>query len=176
MNLGYEQDFGYGWKFTFDALYSKGLNNVYFRNLAIEQTGVTYAVSEAAANDINTAPYYSSRGDYSTIIALENTNKGYSYSLSGQIEKRFDFGLDLMAAYTFGHSYSVNDGTSSVANSNWENYFSVDPNDVVLSHSLFDRPHKIMAAITYTTPRYAAGRLQTSVSLTYSGTSGQRYS
>ena len=176
VNLGYEQDFGYGWKFTFDALYSKGLNNVYFRNLAIEQTGVTYAVSEAAANDINTAPYYSSRGDYSTIIALENTNKGYSYSLSGQIEKRFDFGLDLMAAYTFGHSYSVNDGTSSVAKSNWENYFSVDPNDVVLSHSLFDRPHKIMAAITYTTPRYAAGRLQTSVSLTYTGTSGQRYS
>ena len=96
--------------------------------------------------------------------------------MSGQIEKRFDFGLDLMAAYTFGHSYSVNDGTSSVAKSNWENYFSVDPNDVVLSHSLFDRPHKIMAAITYTTPRYAAGRLQTSVSLTYTGTSGQRYS
>ena len=176
VNLGYDQDFGYGWKFTFDALYSKGLNNVYFRNLAIEQTGVTYAVSAAAANEINTAPYYSSKGDYSTIIALENTNKGYSYSLSGQIEKNFDFGLNLMASYTFGHSYSVNDGSSSVAKSNWENYFSVDPNDVVLSHSLFDRPHKVMAAITYTTPRYAGGRLQTSVSLTYNGTSGQRYS
>ena len=177
VNLGYEQVFGQGWKFTFDALYSKGINNVFFENLALVDNGhKTYAVNAAAANAGNVAPYYSVDGTYDTVIALRNTNKGYSYSLSGQIEKSFDFGLDLMAAYTFGHSYSVNDGTSSVASSNWKYNYAVDSNSPELSHSLFDRPHKVMAAVTYTTPAYARGRLQTTVSLRYNGLSGQRYS
>ncbi len=51
---------------------------------------------------------------YYAIVALENTNKGYTYSLSGQLQKHFDFGLDLMASYTFGHAYAVNDGKDMV--------------------------------------------------------------
>ena len=177
VNLGYEQIFGEGWKFTFDALYSKGINNVFFKNLALTDGGAkTYAVNAASENASNVATYYAEDESYETVIALMNTNKGYSYSLSGQIEKSFDFGLYLMASYTFGHSYSVNDGTSSVASSNWKFNYAVNSNDPSLSHSLFDRPHKVMAAISYTTPKYAGGRLQTSVSLTYNGTSGQRYS
>lgn len=115
VNLGYDQEFGQGWKFTFDALYSKTFNNVFFENLA------------------------------------------------------------LMAAYTFGHSYSVNDGTSSVALSCWQYNYSVDTNSPELSHSLFDRPHKVMASVSYTSPVYSGG-LRTSVSLMYEGGSGQRYS
>lgn len=175
VNLGYEQEFGQGWKFTFDALYSKTFNNVFFENLALSKTGTVYAVSPSAANESNVAPYYSVDGTYQAVVALKNTNKGYTYSLSGKIEKSFDFGLDLMASYTFGHAYSVNDGTSSVALSNWQYNYSVDTNSPELSHSLFDRPHKVMAAISYTTPMYANG-LQTSISLTYNGGSGQRFS
>lgn len=175
VNLGYEQEFGQGWKFTFDALYSKTFNNVFFENLALSKTGTVYAVSPSAANESNVAPYYSVDGTYQAVVALKNTNKGYTYSLSGKIEKSFDFGLDLMASYTFGHAYSVNDGTSSVALSNWQYNYSVDTNSPELSHSLFDRPHKVMASISYTTPMYANG-LQTSISLTYNGGSGQRFS
>ena len=175
VNLGYEQEFGQGWKFTFDALYSKTFNNVFFENLALSKTGTVYAVSPSAANESNVAPYYSVDGTYQAVVALKNTNKGYTYSLSGKIEKSFDFGLDIMASYTFGHAYSVNDGTSSVALSNWQYNYSVDTNSPELSHSLFDRPHKVMAAISYTTPMYANG-LQTSISLTYNGGSGQRFS
>lgn len=176
-NLGYEQIFGQGWKFTFDALYSKGLNNVFFENLALVDTGAkVYAVSEAAANAGNVATYYTVDGTYSTVIALKNTDKGYSYSFSGQLEKSFAFGLDLMAAYTFGHSYSVNDGTSSVAASNWNSNYAVNSNEPELSYSLFDRPHKVAAVAAYTSPVYAGGRLRTTVSLTYNGISGQRYS
>lgn len=174
LNLGYEQDFGHGWKFTFDALYSKGFNNVFFKNLALTENGaVTYAVD---ADCPKVAKNYAIDETYSTVVALMNTNKGYSYSFSGQIEKHFNFGLDLMAAYTFGHSYSVHDGTSSVALSNWKYNYAVNPNDEELSYSVYDRPHKVVAVVSYTTPKYAAGRLQTSVSLTYNGLSGQRYS
>ena len=178
LNLGYEQDFGYGWKFTFDALYSKGFNNVYFKNLAVtERDNVVYAVGPDVPGKTATLyDYVDADSPYTTVVGLANTNKGFSYSLSAQIEKSFAFGLDLMASYTFGHSYSANDGLSSTAMSSWQYNYSVNSNDPELSFSSFDRPHKVMAVVSYTTPKYAAGRLQTSVSLTYNGISGRRYS
>ncbi len=175
-NIGFDYVFAQGWKFKFDALYSKTLNNVFFKNLAITSENDVYGVNAtaAAANPASAAPYFTINKDYYAIVALENTNKGYTYSLSGQIEKSFDWGLNLMASYTFGHSYSVNDGTSSVAYSNWKYNYSVNTNAPELSFSSFDRPHKVMAMVSYTTPLFAKG-LQTNVTLTYEGASGQRY-
>lgn len=177
-NLGFEQDFGQGWKFTFDGLYSKNLNNVFFRNLALSnpEGHVVYAVSPEYDGTNQTAPFYTVDKTYSAVVNLDNTNKGYSYSLSGKIEKSFSFGLNLMASYTFGHSFSVNDGTSSVAYSNWKYNYSVDTNVPELSYSMFDRPHKVNAVISYTSPKYAGNRMQTTVALSYEGISGQRYS
>ena len=177
-NLAIEQTFGDGWKFTVDGLFSKTLNNVFFRNLAIKKENVVYGVNADAAksNPAAVAPYYTAiTKDYSAIVALENTNRGYTYSVSGQLEKHFDFGLDLMASYTYGHSYSVNDGTSSVAYSNWKYNYSLDTNTDELSFSAFDRPHKVMAVASYTTPKYLNG-LQTTIALSYEGQSGGRYS
>ena len=177
VNLGFEQSFANGWKFTFDGLFSKTLNNVFFKNLALKQTSHVYAVNAAAANENNTAPYYSTEDvPYSAVIALLNTNRGYTYSLSGKLEKHFDFGLDLMAAYTFGHAYSVNDATSSVALSNWQTNPSVDTNNPELSYSLFDKPHQLMGVASYRTPTYLGGRLRSTFTLSYQGGSGQRYS
>lgn len=176
-NLGVDQHFEGGWKLTFDALYSKTLNNVFFKNLAITSNNVVYGVNAEAAksNPDAVAPYYTINKDYYAIVDLANTNKGYTYSLSAKVEKSFNFGLNFMAAYTFGHSYSVNDGTSSVAYSNWKYNYSVDTNAPELSFSMFDRPHKVMGVLTYVSPKYAKG-LQTTISVTYDGQSGQRYS
>jgi hypothetical protein len=174
VNLGLDKEFEGGWKFTLDALYSKTMNNVFFKNLAITSNHKVYAVGP---NVEASAPYYTiDSGKYYAIVALANTNKGYTYSISGKVEKSFDFGLNLMAAYTYGHSYSLNDGTSSVAYSNWKYNYSIDTNSPdELSYSLFDRPHKINLMANYSTPYYAGGRMKTSFALTYEIQSGQRY-
>lgn len=182
-NLAWEQVLPWKTKLTLEALYSRALNAVWFENLALSRQGTVYAVPGVEAS---AAPYYSSNqssptsdgGTYraNSVINLTNVNKGHSYSFSAQLEKEFDFGLSLSASYTFGHSYSVNDGTSSVATSNWGYYYSVDPNDKALSYSIFDIPHKVMAQATYDSKRYAGGRMQTHVSLVYNGFSGSRYS
>jgi hypothetical protein len=96
--------------------------------------------------------------------------------LSAKLDKSFDFGLDLMASYTFSHSYSVNDGLSSQAISNWQLYPRTDPNKQELSYSIFDMPHRVMLQAGYNSKRYGNGRWQSHVSLTYNGTSGHRYS
>ncbi|MGN0195923.1 MAG: TonB-dependent receptor, partial [Candidatus Cryptobacteroides sp.] len=187
-NIGFEQTWAGGWKLTIDALFSKTLNNVFFQNLAVEEsgkyvygaTGASAYNSDGTVNTDKVAPYFTSIPTddgcaYSAIVALGNTNKGYSYSASVQLQKSFSFGLDVMAAYTFGHSYSVNDGTSSVAYSNWKYNYSVNTNSPELSHSLFDKPHKIIGMISYNSPVYGK-RFATNVSLTYEGGSGQRFS
>ena len=66
--------------------------------------------------------------NYYSIVNLRNTNKGYTYAFSASLAKNFDFGLDMSASYTFGRSKSVNDGTTSVAYSNWKYNYSRDTN------------------------------------------------
>lgn len=175
-NLALERRLPADIKMTLEGLYSKTLNNVYFENLALTDNGAkVYAVSSRVP--ASAATYYSNdAGDYYSIINLRNTNKGYSYTLSAKFEKSFAFGLDLMAAYTFGHAYSVNDGISSIASSNWKNNYAVHTNSPILSHASFDTPHRVIASASYVTPRYLNGRMATTVSLIYNGFSGGRYS
>jgi hypothetical protein len=113
---------------------------------------------------------------YYTIINTKNTNKGYTGSVSATVEKHFNFGLDLLASYTYAQSKSVNDGTSSVAYSNWKYNYAWDSNNPKLTYSSFDQPHRVLFTANYTSPKYAGGYLQTIVGLTYNGYNGQRYS
>ena len=175
-NLALEQTLPYDVKMTLEGLYSKTMNNVWFENLALIDNGKkVYAVSADNANSATT--YFSTNaGSYNAIINLKNTNKGYTYSLSAKLEKSFKFGLDLMGSYTFGHAYSVNDGTSSVALSNWQYNYAKNPNDAnELSYSVFDIPNRVLAQATYTTPKYFNGRFATVASVIYNGSNGMRY-
>ena len=178
-NIGFEHDFGAGWNFIFDAVYSKSFNNVVFNNINLTRsTSTGVAMVDASAADKNSSSilsYYDWKlSDYQNVIALQNTNLGYSYSLSGQINKSFDFGLDLMASYTFGHSYAVNDGLGSVALGNHQAYVATDVTVPELSYSYFDKPHKVMGMVSYVSPMYA--RMKTHVSLVYHGQNGNRFS
>ena len=173
-NLAIEETLPGGVKLTLEGVYTKTLNNVFFENLALNRTGTTYAVAGVEAS---AAPYYSiNKGNYNSIINLRNTNKGYTYALTAQLQKSFNFGLDLSASYTFSRAKSVNDGKSSVASSNWQKNFSVDSNSGnELGFSKFDIPHRVLFTLSYTTPKYLNGWTSTTFAVTYNGFSGSRY-
>ena len=172
-NLALEQRFADNWKFTLEGLYTKTFNQVFFNNLALNAAGSTFAVAGVQHSQ---APFYIADNKCANLINLENTNKGYSYSISGTLEKRFNFGLDLLASYTFGHAKSVFDGTASIALSSWKASQAVDTRHPGLSYSNFDQPHRILLNVGYTTPRYLNGLMQTSIAVSYNAYSGQRYS
>ena len=177
-DLALEQKLPGDWKVTLEGIYSKTMNNVWWENLALSDTA-GHKVFAVSSDDQNSAATYWSRntGSYYAIVNLKNTNKGYTYALSAKLEKTFNFGLNLMGSYTFGHAFSVNDGTSSVAYSNWKYNYAVNPNNEnEVSYSLFDVPNRILAAVTYVTPKYINKRFSTVVSLVYNGFNGQRYS
>ncbi len=177
INAAADFNLGNGWQATLEALYSKTFNNMYVQNIDYEDSGLKfYAAGSNMANAENTNIVYKNTTSYSDIIYLKNTNKGYSYSLTAQLRKSFSFGLTLDAAYTFGHSYSVYDGTSSVALSNWKYNYARETNNPELAVSSFDVPHRIIASANYNVRYGKKSRWGTNLALIYEGHSGQAYS
>lgn len=176
VNLALEQMLPLDIKMTLEGLYSKTYNNVYFQNLAISPNTKTEKVYAVPGVEASAAPYYQVDKKYYSVINLSNTDKGYTYSLSALFEKNFNFGLNAAASYTFGHSKSVYDGTSSVAYSNWKYNYAWDSNHPALSYSQFDVPHRVMVQVGYTTPKYCMDIMQSTLSVIYNGYTGMRYS
>lgn len=162
-----------GWSLRAEALYTKTLYNAVFRNMAIERTDESIYLADG--NALSALPLSrTTTKDYSAVYYLDNTSRGYSYSLSGSVAKNFSWGLSLMASYIFGHSYAVCDVPSTSSSSNWSRTYALDLNDVPLSFSAYDVPHKVSLTASYH-KRYAR-LFDVSAGLVYQMTSGQRYS
>jgi hypothetical protein len=158
---------------TLEGIYSKTLNDIYYKDL-----NLTAPVGNLAGPDPR--PVYAAttaarrvNASYTNVYLLDNTNKGYRYNLTLQLQKRFLGGLNTTAAYTYGQSKEVNSGTSSTASSNYGfNQVANNPNDPELGYSRNDQRHRIIASTGYTF-KYAGGRLATTLTAFYEGLSGQ---
>lgn len=173
-NLALEQILPSDIRITLEGIYSKTLNDVVYRNINMGLTDQT--VASAYGLSFDNRPLFKSKlnSDYTRVILLDNTSRGYTYNLSAKLEKTFDFGLDLMASYMFGQSKSLNSGASSVAWSNWQyNEIKGDPNHPELSYSDFNIPHRVVVAVTY--GKEYARYFKSTVSLVYTGQSGAPY-
>ena len=166
-----------GWHSRVEALYTKTIHNAVFRNMAVERTGEDiYAVPAAGGVAASGAmpAYRSVTNDYSAIYYLDNTSKGYTYSLSAMLSKEFSWGGSVMASYNFSHAYSVCDVPSTSSSSNWNRTYATDLNSPELALSAYDVPHKLLVSVAYK-KRYAK-LMELSASLVYQMNSGQRYS
>ena len=166
-----------GWSVRGDVLYTKTLQNVRFRNLAIERTAdVIYAVP-SADGELSSGIYPAftrTTNDYSAIYYMENTSKGYSYVISGSVSKIFPFGLSLAASYAYAGAYAVCDIPSTSSSTNWTRGYGVDLNAEEMGISAYNVPHKLSVMATYR-KRYAP-LFDVAASLVYQLQSGQRYS
>ena len=105
---------------------------------------------------------------------MRNTSKGYSYAVTGQLQKTFSSGLFASLAYTYTDARSVNDG-GSIAQSIWrDRQVSGDPNAEALSYSSFMQQHRVIAVASYR--REYIGHLATSLSVFYTGAPAGRFS
>ena len=172
LNLAYNIG---GWNLQLAADYSKGLNNIYVENLVAADNGDRLYVGGEGSP--SSATYYTaSTKDYSAVYRLSNTQKGYSWSATARVEYDFHHlapGLKAMAAYTYSASRSINDGVSAQSSTNWGRTYTVDSNNPQLSRSVYEFPHSVVAALSYS-PRY--GKFGTNIMLLYSGHSGEHYS
>ncbi len=169
-SLAIDQDLGYGIVGTLEGLYTKTTNNVVYQN--INKVPATQRFEGA-----DSRLYYSGNitREYTDVLLAYNTNQGYTWSITGQLQKPFANGLFSSLAYTYGTSRSINDGTSSQNSSQWRFIENVQGrNNLPLTYSDFDLGHRIVGALSY--GKSYANFMRTEVSLFYNGQSGTRFS
>ena len=159
-------------KATIEGIYNKDITSVAVTKLGLvraeediqlpgEPDKRWYWVSEGITNSLGKAitPYY-----------ITNTpNNGYYYSVMGQLSKRFDFGLELMAAYTYAEGKNVTDGIGDQVTSAYNtNAFGINgSNSHELGYSSYVSPNRLLFNLGWT---WAVGqRTMETVGIYYEG-------
>lgn len=137
-----------GYKFTFEGIYTKTLSDLKFEQINLVLDNPKYF----SYDSLKQQPVYSGlkvNSNLANAYLLSNTNKGYRYQLTTSLNKKYPFGLDVYAAYTYGVSKDLTNGIRNSMESNWQLNQSLTPNSPQLSYSNFDTRHRIVSQITY---------------------------
>lgn len=174
-DLAVDQKLPGGLVATVEGLFTRYLNNIRYESLNLKPS------TENLTGTGDTRPIFNVfdavDDTYTGIYLGTNTNKGYAYnialSLSKPIKKE---GLGGSISYSYGDSYTVNDGTSSQNNSQWRGYQNVNGRNLEgdAQRSTFAAGHRVFGSATFR--KEYAGFGATAITLTYNGQSGGAYS
>jgi len=170
-DLAIDRQLPFGLVATLEGIYTRTVHDLFYRDLAIGVDSLHRTVEGRPLLQLNTAKT-PGLGD---VFDVSNTNKGSTYSITGQLQRPFRDDWEASIAYTFGHAKDVNSLTSSVAQSNFQfNLARFDPNNPELTTSNYDIPHRIVGLAS---KRFHFFRgLPTDLTVVYIGQSGQPYS
>ncbi len=172
VNAAVDQKLFWGTILTVEGIFTKTLNNVNYYNINISPD------PEYNLTGSDNRPYWDASSidsDYTRVMLGTNTNEGYAYNFTVQLQKPFYKGFTGSIAYTFGRSMAVNDGTSSQNSSQWRYMEQVKGlNNLELSYSDFDMGSRVVGFLSYHFEWL--NHLGTTFSLFYNGQSGKRYS
>lgn len=171
-NFGYDRQLGRGIVASFEALYTKGLNTLFYQNIAL---GAPLGTDPHGRLMYGTAPLATNLrfAGRTTVLDVSNQNKDYSYQLTGGLQRRWRNNWEGSVFYTYSKVMDVQSLSSSTAFSQYRfgRPAGYDPQESTkLSGSLFEQPHRIVANGTYTFQKTG-----TDVSLIYTGESGQPF-
>lgn len=153
-NIGIDMKLPLGMVGTLEGIYSTNLNQVYYINANLEPSTTSYSGPD-------NRPTYPGLGLSSTAqanalrindkitdaIVLTNTNKGYTYSLTAQVQKQFSKNFYFTAAYNFAEAKDLMTA-GSIAFSSWRDNPSRYGNNLQqLAYSDNDQRHRIIAGL-----------------------------
>ncbi|MBW7933052.1 MAG: TonB-dependent receptor [Gemmatimonadaceae bacterium] len=171
-NIGYDRVIVDGIVATFEAMYTKGLNTLFYQNIALADPLGTdphgrmmYGTAPLATN-----LKYAGR---TTVLDVSNQNKDYSYQLTAGLQRRWRNNWEGSIFYTYSKAEDVQSLSSSTAFSQYRygNPMGYNRQETVkLRPSLFEQPHRIVASGSYTVQKSG-----TDLSLIYVGESGQPF-
>lgn len=163
---------------TVDFTYTKNVNNVLYYNLRYVKTGNLTGTGDDrpiwSRIDLGKDPVTEKNRAYTDIILGTNTNKGYSYNFTAQLQKNFDKGFAGSLAYSYGNAKSMNDGVSSQNSSQWRVPNVRGKNDLDFAVSNFAMGHRIVGYVSYR--KEYLKHTATTLTLFYTGQSGELFS
>ena len=168
---------------TGEFIYTKGINDFFLVNRNLAGPVGTDAHGRVMYGTFNAngtvTPSYVDVTLYGPsfnggVYELRNTSNNSSWSLTAQVQKRFADRWEGTIGYTHSRARDVQSFTSSRAISNWRfgRSFSGSQLDDGAGVAAFERPHRVVAAVTYTLPWQS---VPTDISLSWVGQSGGPY-
>jgi hypothetical protein len=172
-NLGVDQELPWGMIGTVELMYSQSINDLVYEKLNIgSYSSPTNVTGEDRPRYGGTLSY---NNNFNDVLLLKNTDEGYSYNLTAQLQRNVDLGLSFNTAYTYGVSQDVNSVLSSQAQSQIRfNPISVDPNKPSLTTSSFDLGHRFFASVSFSHEFFE--KSPTTISFYYNYQSGRPFS
>lgn len=182
-NIAIDQRIFWGMTATFEVMYSKTLNDIYYQNLNLKEPTRNLQLPVGATQG-DTRPIWSNstalnatdvyNTTYGGVYYIGNTNKGYSLNLTAQLTKPFKDGFSGSLAYTYGIATNLQEGGSSVAASNFNEILNVTgPNNLEYGRAGFDLGSRVVGTVSKT---FKHENNATTFSIVYNGQSGQPYS
>jgi hypothetical protein len=170
-NLAVDKRFAGNYILTLEAIYTKQVNNAYFRNANQgAQNGNLGGVADKR-------PYYNTRlnDNIAQMIVLDNTDKGYSFALTAQIQKTFAKNWEAGLAYTWTLAEEVAIGSSDQSASGFNtNNIIYNPNKPDQGPSNYAVPHRVVANMSYRF-NYWNNKMATTIGMFYSAQPQERY-
>jgi hypothetical protein len=154
-DIAVDQKLPWGIIGTLEGQYSKDINSIYHENLVLSDGYTVDAGPEGQIhyNSKNTTPAASAATAQNPSITglyyMTNSNAGYSYFVTAQLQKSFQGGFYANVAYTHSGSKDINDG-GSTASTIWSSRdVAGNPNAPNISNSSFVEPNRIIASLIY---------------------------
>lgn len=171
-NLAFDKKIATNTIVSLEAIYTKIINNVYYRNANLGTQAGTLGGSA------DKRPIYNRRfnAGMDQMNVLDNINKGMSFAITPMIQRTFTNGWEASLAYTYTFAQDVAIGSSDQAGSGWTtNQIAGNPNRPELGYSNYSIPHRIVGSASYKFD-YLNKKMATTIGLYYSGMSQDRYS
>ncbi len=156
---------------TLEGIYTKDYNSPLAQNINLAEPTGTFS-------GVDQRPYYSTyteNSNFNEVIMLRNTDKGYYWSVTAQLQKEFDHGIFASFAYSRGVSKDFGLIGGSQAGSLWPNVVAENRNDPELGFSRFDQPNRIVSYLTFNTQAFSPNN-STTFSVFYIGGEAGRFS
>ena len=150
-SLAFDAELPGGVKATLEGIYNHDLTSVAVTKLGIIEDGTIQLPGEPDERlKWKSEGITNSLGKAVTPYLITNTDKnGYYYSATAQLSKRFNCGLDLMAAYTYAEGKNVTDAIGDQVTSAYNtNAFGVNGSNVhELGYSSYVTPNRVLLNI-----------------------------
>ncbi len=172
-SLAFDVKLPYDIDLTLEGIYNKDYNPAVVTNYGYKPASEDSKITLSPQDSRYKYTMYSDKtwaNENQNAYMIENGKKGaYYYSISAQLRKKFNFGLDLSFAYTHSKSRSYGDGIGDqVSSAIKTNTYSVNGNNEhELGYGTYVAPDRIIATISY--KKEYAKYFATSVSLLYEG-------
>ena len=167
LTLGYDHQLVDHWIGTLEAMYTLGLNNPFYTNIALAGRQGTDEFGRVLYGLTANNPVLK-HSDRNQIFDVQNQSHDYAYNLTAGLQRRFYRNFEGSVFYTFSHVRDVQSLSSSTAFSQYRfgRAWGGDENDLTATRSIFEQKNKIIATGTY------SFKTRTDISVIYQGGSG----